>query len=261
MLIDTHAHLNWDSYKEDFDQMIDRSVEAGVGLVINIGTNLTTNQEVIDLSSDKIPFYSTIGLHPHDAIGINIEALEKMYQDNPKKVVAIGECGLDFFFHGNSDFVETDKSIEELKEVQKQSYKAQAALAKKLELPLVIHCRDAWDQIFIPELEGTRGTFHTFTGTAEDAQKAMALGYYLSFSCIITYPKNEPLRQILKDLPLDRILTETDCPFLPPQAIRGQRNEPAHVQEVVKVIAEVKGLSTEEVKQAVEANTRSLFAI
>lgn len=261
MLIDTHAHLDWDSYKEDFDQVIDRAVEAGVEIVINVGVDQKSSQQVINLTSPKIPFYATIGVHPHEAAHLDTDSLEKLYLENQEKVVAIGETGLDFFFHGNSDFKETDHSIEELKEVQKKSYTAQVQLAKKLGLPVVIHCRDAWDSIFIPELEGTRGVFHVFTGSGEDAQKALTLGYYISFACTVTYPKNEPLRQILKDLPLDRILTETDCPFLPPQALRGQRNEPAHVKEVVKVIAEVKGISHEEVEKAVEDNSKTLFGI
>lgn len=254
MLVDTHAHLYWDSYQTDLEQVLNRAKQNDVGLIINIGTDLPTSQKAIDLKSENIKMYATVGIHPHDGGEINssdipdlTEQLEKLYQANPDRVVAIGECGLDFSQDSSTN--------------QMELYKAQALLAKKLNLPLAIHCRDAWDQIFIPELEGTTGVFHTFSGTAEDAQKALKLGYYLSFSCTLTYPKNTHLVGVLKDLPLDKILTETDCPFLPPQQIRGQRNEPAHAKEVVRVISEAKGLPEKEIEEAVHRNTLQLFSL
>lgn len=256
MLVDTHAHLYWDSYQSDLEQVLGRAKQNGVGLIINIGTDLSTSQSALRLASltQGIDMYATVGIHPHDGGEINpkditdlINQLEALYRANPEKIIAIGECGLDF---------SRDSSTNQL-----ELYKSQSLLAKKLNLPLVVHCRDAWDQIFIPELKGVTGVFHTFSGTAADAKKALELGYYLSFSCTLTYPKNDQLRQILKDLPLDKILTETDCPFLPPQQIRGERNEPMYIKEVVKVISEAKGVSTQEIEEAVHRNTLQLFSL
>lgn len=252
MLVDTHAHLYWDSYQSDLEQVLDRAKQNDVGLIINIGTDLETSKLATELQSDKIKMYATIGIHPNDGGEINqqdipdlIEQLETLYHQHSEKIVAIGECGLDFSQGQNDN--------------QLPLCKAQVQLAKKLNLPLIIHCRDAWHQIFIPELAGTRGVFHTFSGRATDAQKALALGYYLSFSCTLTYPKNEELRQTLKYIPLNKILTETDCPFLPPQQNRGQRNEPAYVKEVITMISAAKELPESTVIEAVHRNTLQLF--
>ncbi len=256
MLVDTHAHLYWDSFQDDLEQVIDRCVDNNLGIIINIGTDLKTSQQSIDLTSEQIKMYATVGIHPHDGtadLTQNMDQLmvqlEQMALSAPDKVVAIGECGLDFS-QGDQD-----------KQTQQKLYRQQVLLAKKLNLPLVIHCRNAWQDIFIPELQGAKGVFHTFSGTSEDAQKALDLGFYLSFSCTITYPKNEELRQILKELPLDKIVTETDCPFLPPQPIRGERNEPMYVKEVIKVIAELKNLDQTQVEDQVIQNSKLLFGI
>jgi TatD DNase family protein len=292
--VDTHAHLYWDSYEADFDQMLDRVVEAGVGLVINIGTDVETSKKAAELSSEKLPMYATVGLHPHegavllseDAIADQMAQIQSLYEPNKDKVVGIGETGLDFYFRENPgyknvtlnasegspadagtsnklrDSSATPQNDQEIqKENQKRLFRAQIDVAKQLHLPLIIHCRDAWDTIFDFPLSGTTGVFHTFSGSAEDAHSALDLGYYLSFSCILTYPKNQALRDLLTDLPLDRILTETDCPFLPPQAIRGQRNDPSYIPEVVKVIAEMTNKSEEYITGQIWENTHMLFSL
>ncbi|MBI4040192.1 TatD family hydrolase [Candidatus Daviesbacteria bacterium] len=274
MLIDTHAHLYWDSFKSDFDQMIGRAPKVGVDQIINVGVDLESSQEALKQAqeiSTKFPnllVYSSIGIHPHEASKINtdvwihehIEKLVEIYQENPQKVVAVGECGLDYYFEGNRDFLPSSISHEQLIKLQRKLFRAQIDLSKKLGLPLLIHCRDAWSDIF-EGLEGTKGVFHTFSSTKEDAQKALDLGYHLSFSCIVTYPKNEALREIIKNTPLDKILTETDSPFLPPQDQRGTRNEPANVAEVVKTISQIKNLSPEKLAKQIEQNTRKLFSL
>lgn len=260
MLVDTHTHLYWNSYNQDLDQVIQRALENKVGLIINVGTDLETSKQAIEIS-DKlllhgIESYATIGIHPSDSKDITDESihqyiseLEKLHRENPDKIIAIGECGLDYH---HSPF---DKII------QMKLYKAQVNLSKKLNLPLVIHCREAWSDIFIPELQGTIGIFHNFSGTEIEVRKAIELGYYLSFSCILTYPKNQELRDLVLKLPLDRILSETDCPFLPPQQIRGQRNEPSHIKEVVQMISGIKHISVDIVSDQILANTKALFQI
>ncbi|MDO8429506.1 MAG: TatD family hydrolase [Candidatus Daviesbacteria bacterium] len=280
MLVDTHAHLYWDSYQTDLDQVLNRAKQNGLGLIINIGTDLPTSLRAITQAKSitEIPTYATVGLHPHEGATLNTEQqieeevkkLEQLYIENKEKVVAIGECGLDFFFRENAGFNHSELSQDEQKTNQRKLFKSQIQLAKKLDLPLVIHCRDghstgsdlsAWSEIFISELEGTIGVFHNFSGTLEDAKKALSLGYYLSFSCVVTYPKNQYLRDLIKDLPLDKIVTETDCPFLPPQQIRGQRNEPFNVAEVVKTISEIKQLPFTETAKVITENAQRLFGI
>lgn len=267
MLIDTHAHLTWDIFKEDFQDVINRAKKAGITHVINIGADIESSKKSVKLECSGIKCYSTIGLHPHEvsklvtdeSIHQIIGELEQIYQSTPNKILAVGECGLDFHFENNPDYIPSSLSQKQLIELQKKLFQAQIDLAKKLNLPLIIHCRDAWNDIFLPELQGTTGVFHSFTGNPQQAQKVLDLGYYLGFTCIITYPKNDHLRQIIKNSPLERILTETDCPFLPPQNMRGKRNEPANITEAVKVIAQMKNLFYEKVAQTTFQNALELF--
>lgn len=262
MLIDTHAHLDVKQFKPDFDEVLERAKQAGVTTIINIGPSVNSSLKATQINSDQIRMFSTVGLHPEYAplanpeksIPLKMKALEKIYKANPQKVVGVGECGLDYFKHEGQI---TDKE----KEAQKALFQAQINLARKLNLPLIIHCRDAWEDIFDFNFSGTNGIFHSFTGSQEIAQKALALDFYLSFSCIITYPKNNYLRDIIKTTLIEKILTETDCPFLPPQSLRGQRNEPANVVEVIKTIAEIKNLSYKEVAQVILNNAKLLFRI
>lgn len=258
-IIDTHAHLTWDSFKPDLQEVVERAKEVGITQVINVGADLESSSAAAKLECPGIKCYSTIGLHPHESEkNIPVEELEKIYQSNPNKIIAVGECGLDYHFAG-IDYSLSQTSEEKQKELQKELFKSQITLAKKLNLPLIIHCRDSFDGIFIPELQNTTGVFHSFTGNNEQAKKVLTLGFYLGFTCIITYPKNEHLRQIIKEMPLDKILTETDCPFLPPQTKRGQRSEPADVVEVVKIIAQMKEISFEEAANQTLSNAKHLF--
>lgn len=276
MLIDTHAHLTWDSFKEDFDLVIQRSVDAGIKTVINIGADLESSMEAVKIDCRPLNCFSSIGLHPHETLRLttfaqgkhsidesiheHMKKLEWIYQAHPEKVVAVGECGLDHHFAGSDYFPANLSQTEQIK-LQKKLFLAQITLAKKLNLPLIIHCRDSWQDIFFPELKGTTGVFHSFTGLPKDAEQALKIGYYLGFSCPVTYPKNELLREIIKTTPLDKILTETDCPFLPPQSMRGQRNEPANVLEIIKVIAQVKNLTEAAVSQQILKNSQTLFPL
>lgn len=289
MLIDTHAHLYYDNFKPDFNEVIRRTKDAGVTTVINIGADLESSKKAVELESSQVKFYSTIGIHPHEVLRLTqdkqpisesihkhigllasqdpvfsfhskIEKLEELYQSHPGKVVAVGECGLDYFFSG-VDYSPSLLPEGKQKELQKILFASQISLAKRLNVPIIIHCRDSWNDIFLPELHEASGVFHSFTGSPEVAQKVLDMGYYLGLTCPITYPKNEYLRQIIKESPLEMLLTETDCPFLPPQSMRGQRNEPANVTEVVKVIAEVKGISFDEAAAVTYKNAQKLFSV
>lgn len=274
MLTDTHAHLYWPSFKEDLEEVIKRSKEAEVTQVINIGVDVKTSQESAQLGSDKVKFYSTIGIHPHEAIKYaqdtdqkiaqDIEKLEKIYLANPQKVMGVGECGLDFLFESNSDWIPSSLSSDQVKDLQRKLFIAQIELAKKLNLVLIVHCRDdrsknsqnieCWLET-LEMLGDSKAILHCYSGLPEVTQKILDRENLLvSFAATITYPKNDYLREAAKLLPLERIVLETDCPFLPPQDKRGQRNEPQTVREIASLIAEIKGTTLREVSQKTTEN-------
>ncbi len=278
MIADTHSHLNWENFQDNLDQILSRAKDSSVGLIIDVGVDILTSKEVSAQSRtiNQIPLFAAIGIHPHEAqkysneqlLDQDILELKSLYKNYSKKIVAIGECGLDYNFSEDLSFDSTPQNLDKIINLQKKLFKSQARLASNLQLPLIIHCRNsktendlplAWNDIFITELKGTTGVFHNFSSNLGDAQKALDLGFYLSFSCVVTYPKNDHLRELIRQLPIDKIVTETDCPFLPPQQIRGQRNEPFYVSEVVRVIAELKGISYEQASKQTFTNAQKLF--
>jgi TatD DNase family protein len=277
MLVDTHAHLFWDSFKEDFDDVIQRSVDAGVEVVINVGVDVELSRVASQLENDKIKIYSSIAIHPEGAIRYfnneskieqDISELEKIYLSNPNKVIAIGECGLDFAYFKWDDYLPKDISIEQAKNLQRKLLQAQIDLAKKHNLPLLLHVRDdrsenpelieCWDEIF--EMAGDHfGILHCYSGLGKTTRRAMDSNFLVSFAGNLTYKKNEYLKDAVKLLPLEKIVLETDCPFLPPQSIRGKRNEPSSVKEIAELIAEIKGVTFEEVATQTTQNFKWLF--
>ncbi|MBI2597419.1 TatD family hydrolase [Candidatus Daviesbacteria bacterium] len=268
MLIDTHAHLYWDSFKEDFDQVIKRSIKAGVTTIINSGVDIKLSQAAVELESEKIKFYSTIGIHPHDSVNYfsnstesihrDIERLKQIYQNNSAKVVAVGECGLDYLFD-HAGLLPSPISKNQAKKLQRQLFQAQIDLAKKLKLPLIVHCREAWDEV-LGMTKDWYGVYHCYSGLPHNTKYIIHnTNFLVSFAANITYPKNEYLRQAAKTLPLEKIILETDSPFLSPQSKRGQRNEPANVLEVAQLVADIKGVSLEEVAHQTSKNVKILF--
>lgn len=275
MLTDTHAHLYWDSFKPDFDEIIQRALDARVGIIINVGVDVEKSQEAlkqvqeINWPSGMI-VYSTIGIHPHEALRLasltqgklfeEVKELEQIYHSNLGKVIAVGECGLDF-----SSISEESKSTSEVF-IQKQLFQAQIDLAKKLDLPLIVHCRDdrsknpnnteAWDTV-IDMTKDHFGIYHCYSGLLQTTNYLLrTTNFLVSFAGNITYPKNEYLREAAKLIPIDRIVLETDCPFLPPQSKRGIRNEPANVSEIAQLIADIKGVSAEEIARQTTNNIK-----
>lgn len=269
-LIDTHAHLYWDSFREDFDEVIQRSIDAGVTTIINVGVDVEKSKIAAELNSDKVKFYSTIGIHPHEALRLaslaqgklfeEVKKLEEIYELQPDKVIAVGECGLDYV-----DVGETQQNL------QRQLFKTQIDLAKKLNLPLIVHCRDdrskdpensaAWNEV-LQMIGNHPAILHCYSGLPPTTNYILrAANLLVSFATTITYPKNEYLREAVKTLPLERIALETDCPFLPPQSKRGQRNEPANILEIAQLIADLKGVSLEKVAYQTTANAAKLFAL
>src|SRR3989344_7686178 len=256
MLIDTHAHLYWDSFKDDLDEVIQRAIVSGVTTIINVGVDVQLSKKATELESDKIKFYSTIGIHPHEAIRYldsvsihhDIVKLEQLYRSNPSKIVAVGECGL--------DYKETD---EKTKDLQKRLFQIQINLAKKLNLPMIVHCREAWEDT-LDIIGKYPAILHCYSGLSPTTKRVLqTTNLIVSFAATLTYPKNEYLRDAAKLLPLEKIVLETDCPFLPPQSKRGQRNEPANILETAQLIADLKGLSLEEVATQTTKNASEIL--
>lgn len=258
MLIDTHAHLDDARYDPDREAVIARAREAGVETFVSIGCDLATSKSAVDLA-DRYPFvYAAVGVHPHE-----VKHIEDGWYDEfrrlagHKKVVAYGEIGLDYHYNHSPP------------KLQRERFREQVGLAKELRLPLVIHTREAQEDtiaILKEEKAGeVGGVFHCFSGDAWLAKDALDLGFYLSFSGVITFPNATMLREIVKTVPLDRILVETDCPYLTPVPHRGKRNEPAFVKLVAEKIAEVKGTTevagVEELGRMTSDNARRLFKI
>lgn len=281
-LIDTHAHLFWDSYTEDFDQVIERAIDAGVTTAVNVGVDIEKSQIAADLKTDNplMKFYSSIGIHPHEAykyrgegqelsikLGEDIAALEEIYKKNPEKVIAVGECGLDSLF--NPRYAPNGETLEQLMELQRKLLKAQVDLAKKLNLPILVHCRDdrsknpektqCWDEV-VELTKDWKGIYHCYSGLLPTTNYILQnTNFLLSFAGNLTYPKNDYLKEAVKIIPLERIVLETDCPFLPPQSIRGKRNEPSSVKEIAQAIAEIKNIPAEQVGKVTTDNFLRLF--
>ncbi len=293
MLVDTHAHLFWDSFRQDYEQVLDRALEAGVETIINVGVDLKTSDIVRNLKSDKIDFYAAVAIHPEDVIKYSSNEDVSIHEDidrlgelvkanisNPTKIIAIGECGLDYYFANspwtlsmpNSPKVDPNYfTPDKIKSLQKKLLQAHIDLAKLHDLPLLIHCRDdrsqnpenteAWDKVIEMTKDHTE-IYHCYSGLPKTTTKILKeTNFLISFAGNITYPKNDYLREAAKIIPLDRITLETDCPFLSPQSKRGQRNEPANVLEVAQTIAQVKGISLEEVATQTTTNIKTLLKI
>jgi TatD DNase family protein len=256
-LVDSHAHIDFPQFADDREAMLERARAAGVTALLAIGTG--PGPEKLDAA---LPFadqydwiYATIGIHPHEAQQVTPEHLGQLsVLARHPKVIAWGEIGLDYFYdHSPRDTQET-------------VFRQQMALAREAKLPIIIHCRDAWpdclqliEEVWRPT--GLGGILHCFTGTLEQAQRGLDAGFMISFAGNSTYPKTQNIRDVARDIPLDRILIETDAPFLAPQPYRGKRNEPAYVAEVARTLASVRNLSPEELAAATSANFRRFFRL
>lgn len=277
-LIDTHSHLFWDLYNDDFEEVISKAVDAGVKIAVNVGVDVEISRKALELKTENpdMKFYSSIGIHPHEAykyvdnqvLNADIAALEEIYKSNPEKVIGVGECGLDSLF--NPKYAPNGESIDQLLELQRKLLKAQVDLARKLDLPILIHCRDdrghdpentaCWDEVLRTTSEHY-GILHCYSGLMPTTLKAMDSKFMFSFAGNLTYPKNDYLKEAVKVIPLERIVLETDCPFLPPQSIRGKRNEPSSVKEIAELVAEIKGVSLEDVARQTTENFLRLMKL
>ena len=255
MLIDTHSHLYFKHFNSDADEVLSRAVGAGVERQILIGCSVAESDRAIAFCRNHKDFdlYCSIGVHPHDAKELNDNILRKfeMMVDEEDKIVAIGEIGLDYFRNLSP------------REMQMDAFEKQLHLAKKLNLPVIIHERDAWEDTIaiLGRVGNEKVVFHSFTGDGVRALDCMERGYHVSFSGMVTYPKNFHMREAVKKAWANRYFVETDCPYLPPQVFRGQRNEPSFVVETAKEVARVRGESFEEVASQSTSNAIMFFGL
>ncbi len=254
MFFDTHAHLNAEQYNEDLQEVIDRALSEGISNIVVVGFDRPTIEKAMELTEQYEFIYASVGWHPVDAIDMTEEDLLWIEElSSHPKVVALGEMGLDYYW---------DKSP---KDIQKEVFRKQIRLAKKVKLPIVIHNRDATaDIVEILKEEGAGevgGIMHCFSGSPEIAQECVDMNFYISLGGPVTFKNAKKPKEVADVIPLEKLLIETDCPYLTPHPHRGKRNEPSYVKLVAEQIAEIKGLSTEEVAQATTENAKKLFGI
>lgn len=262
-LVDSHCHLDWDSFDGEHEAVLERAVAAGVGMLLNPGTDLARSRRAVELAERFEMVYAAVGIHPNDAGEWNEATADELRElaAHPK-VLAIGEIGLDYYW---------DKATPEL---QAEVFRAQLDLAAELELPVVIHNREA-NQDVMAILAGWQagledaghplaerpGVLHSFSGDAAMAQTAIKHYFYIGITGPVTFKNAPDLQSLVTDIPMEHLLIETDSPFLTPQAYRGQRNEPAYVALVAEKIAELKELDVEAVAGATSANVAALFRV
>lgn len=250
-LTDSHAHLDFRQFDADRDAVIARAREAGLVAILNVGTDLASSRAAVALAEKQDFIYAAVGFHPHDAKHVNARVLDQLrVLTRYPKVVAIGEIGLDYY---------RDRSP---RPTQRQAFADQLALAAELELPVIVHSREAHDDV-MEQLRGWKGSgvLHSYSGGPERLEEVLELGFYVSISGPVTFPRADRLRKVAEIVPLERLLVETDCPFLTPVPRRGRRNEPALVRHVVEAVARARDVPAETVAQATADNLTHLFDI
>lgn len=252
MLIDSHAHLEMKEFDHDREKVVERARQAGVGFIVTVGTNLALCRKAVELAERHENIYATIGIHPHDVINTDNKTFDALRElAHRKKVVAYGEIGLDFF----RNISPQEKQID--------LFGRQLELAKELQLPVIIHDRDAHEQTLrMVKASGIcRGVFHCFSGDYNMARQCIDLGYYISVPGVVTFDKAKTIQDVARRVPLSSLLLETDAPYLAPIPHRGKRNEPSFIIQTAKKVAELKGVSLEEVADATTLNAKKLFQI
>jgi TatD DNase family protein len=260
MWIDSHCHITADEFREDRDQILERAAEAGVDTVIAIGAGygLEHNERAVTLAAADPRIFATVGVHPHDADQLDDEGRKRLRQwIGRPRVVAVGECGLDYFYMNSA------------REIQREVFAEQVALAREINLPVVIHVRDRGEDAYrdlmaIWKREGgdqLAGLLHCYSHDLPFARRAVDAGFYVSFSGILTFKRARELREVAAALPGDRLLVETDAPLLAPEGFRGKRNQPSHVRLVGEALAQARGRSASEVARETAENTRRLFRL
>jgi TatD DNase family protein len=251
MLFDTHTHYDDKRFNNDRKELLSKLPSNNVSLILNVGADIKGSIESVNLAKEYPFVYAAVGVHPHSASEMkdrDLELLEKLL--DKEKVVALGEIGLDYHYEFSP------------RDIQKKRFLEQLEIAKAKSKPVVIHSREAAsDTMQIIKSSKQQGVFHCFGGSLEMAKELVALDYYISFTGVITFSNAKKFEEIIKYIPLDKILIETDCPYLAPEPYRGQRNSSLYVYRVAEKIAEIKGLCFEEIAKITMDNGKRLFSI
>jgi len=253
-LIDTHCHLTFDDLVTDIEAVLARSREAGVTGWITVGTDPEHNQKAVELAERFENIYAAIAIHPHDAKTVTADILKELRElAQHNKVVAVGETGLDYHYNYSKP------------QDQTRAFASQLKIAKDLNLPVIIHCRKAFDEtVEILEQFGDvkKVVFHCFSGSAEQAKVVLDRGFHISFTGVVTFKNAEKTRRAAKVVPLDRLMVETDCPYMSPEPMRKQKiNEPALMIHTARCLAKLKGMGLAEFAEAVTATSRAFFGL
>lgn len=255
MFTDTHSHIHFQNHFPDVEDVLQRAKLSNVSREIIVGCTVEDSFLALEFVKKHKEFqlWSTLGVHPHNANEWNSQIRDRFLSavQSEKKIVALGEMGLDYFRNFQP------------KQIQIQTFTAQLQLAKELDLPVVVHVRDAWEDAFqtLGDVGNTKVILHCFTGNLQQAKYSWEKGYHTSFSGVLTYPKNGYLSEVAKIGPQGQILLETDCPYLTPQPLRGKRNEPAFMVETAKVLAELRGVTLEVIGEQTTSNALKLFGL
>ena len=252
MLFDTHAHMNDPAFDEDREAVLLSLAGKGVGAMLNVGCCLESSGDCVAMA-EKYPFvYASVGSHPDSADEVNEEVIEQ-YRQMAKhpKVMAIGEIGLDYYY----------ETIP--REIQQQAFRMQMALAKELGMPVIVHERNAHDDgmRIVKEFKGVTGVFHCYSGSAEMARQLVDMGWYIGFTGVLTFKNARKAVETAERIPLDRIVLETDCPFMAPEPHRGKRNDPGYLPYMAQRLADIRGIPVEDVIRITTENAKKLYRI
>ena len=253
MLFDTHAHMDDRAFDEDREALLSRLPEEGIGLLMNPGCSLASSRAACALAKNYDYIYAAVGSHPDAAAEVCPEVLEQyrvLIRENPK-VRAIGEIGLDYHYEDIP------------REIQKEAFRAQMALAAELNLPVIVHEREAHGDgmAIVREFPTVTGVFHCYSGSLEMAKELISLGWYIGFTGVLTFKNARKALEVAAALPLERIVLETDCPYMSPEPFRGKRNDPGKLYRMAQALAALRGLSEEDVQRVTLENGRRLYRI
>jgi len=252
ILFDSHCHLTDQRFHDDVDAVVANAAAAGVARMITVSSTPDDSENAIRLAERYENIWTTTGIHPHSVADVGRDAIARVADlaERPK-VVALGETGLDYYYDNSP------------RDVQREVFRRQLALAKKVDLPVIVHTRDADGDTeeLLKQVAPTRGVLHCFTSSDKLAEFAVSIGFFISFSGIVTFPNAKALAEIARRIPTDRILVETDCPYLAPVPHRGKRNEPSFVADTARFVAGLRGISVDELAAQTSANFDRLFAL
>ena len=252
MLFDTHAHLNDRAFDTDREDLLAGFASKGVGYVLNAGCDLESSRQVIAMAENYPWLYAAVGSHPDSADEVN-EELIAIYRElaRHEKVKAIGEIGLDYHYEDIP------------REIQQKAFRMQMALAEELGMPVIVHEREAHEDgmAIVKEFPGVTGVFHCYSGSAEMARQLVDLGWYIGFTGVLTFKNARKAVETAASIPLDRIVLETDCPYMAPEPFRGRRNDPGYLFRMAEALAQIRGVSPEEICRITAENGRRLYRI